>query len=224
MEEATIRRLPLHADRPLDPIDPTCLEQRYPRGRPIIRQGEPCGRLFLVRAGVVREYSVLPCGREVVLGLWGPGQIFGRLPPLVELPSPTYVRAMTDCRLASVGQTHLQEMLRHRPFYAASLMGAIGERARRLGEVLEKTLAEDVSGRVMHALRSLARDHGEATPEGAMIAIDLTQEDLAGMVGASRETVNRSLASLIAEHRLRIERRRYLLVERDGDWEEDRAG
>ena len=224
MEEATIRRLPLHADRLLDPFDPTCLEHRYPRGRPIIRQGEPCGRLFLVRSGLVREYSVLPCGREVVLGLWGPGQIFGRLPPLVELPSPTYARAVSDCRLVSVGPTHLQEMLRYRPSHAASLMAAIGERARRLGEVLGRTLGEDVSGRVMHALSSLARDHGEVTPEGAVIDIELTQEDLAGMVGASREAVNRSVASLIAQRRIRIERRRYVLLEQERDWEKDRAG
>src|SRR3990170_2203422 len=182
MEEASIRRLPLHAGGTLDTVDLASLERSHWRGRPIVRQGEPCGRLFLIRSGVVRESSVSPSGREVVLGLWGPGQVFGRLPPLVTLPSPTYARALTECRVIGLGPPELRTLLTDRPASAAALMAAISDRARRLAENLDRTLGKDVPGRVLDALRSLARDHGRPCPEGAVIDLAPTHEDLAGIV------------------------------------------
>lgn len=217
MHEATIRRLPLDGGDPhaaLWYVFRDDLERHYLRGSHIVRQGEVCGTLFIVLAGIVRESAVSPEGRDAVLGLWGAGQVFGRLPPLVATPSATGARALTECRALALSPADLRRVLAERPGAAPALAAAVADRARTLARSLERALWYDAHTRIREQLRDLAGRFGAPDDVGRRrIELPLVQEDLAAMVGASRETANRAVARLIADGRLRLERRRYVVAD-----------
>lgn len=171
--------------------------RRLPHEEIVVRQGDPLECLFLVTRGVVRLSSVTRGGREVVVGLLGPGDLFGESALLGE-PSPVQAQVVGTSDVVTIRLEHLWDVLRHHPGTAQELLRLIASRLHKTSRALEETLAGDVPSRLSHRLRDLAESHGAHTPEGVVIRVPLTQEELARMVGASREAVNRTLGGLSA--------------------------
>ena len=98
---------------------------------------------------------------------------------------------------------------------AATLLAALARRLRRTNDVLADLVFTDVPGRVAKALLDLAGRFGRPVEDGVLVAHDLTQEELAQLVGASRETVNKALADFASRGWLRLEARAVLLLDVD---------
>ena len=173
------------------------MPRRLPHEGIVVRQGEPLECLYLVTRGAVRLSSVTREGREVVVGLLGAGDLFGESALLGE-PSPVQARVVGTTDIVTIPLEHLWNVLRHHPGTARELLRLIASRLHRTSRALEETLAGDVPARLSNRLRDLAEAHGMHTPDGVMIRVPLTQEELARMVGASREAVNRTLGGLAA--------------------------
>lgn len=192
-------------DRPAADTPP----RRFEHGDAILHQGDNVPCLYLLRSGAVRLSTVLPSGREVVLGVLGPGDVFGEQ-ALLGTPSPVDVRAIGSAQvrplpLASI-RTDLDDRQR-----AGDLLLRVAGRLHRTSAALGDALALDVSSRVSRRLCDLAERHGRPGADGVRLAIPLTQEDLARMVGASREAVNKTLGRLAARGLVRTQGRRYLI-------------
>lgn len=186
--------------------------RRYEHGDVVVRQGETVTCLRLVTRGVVRLSAVAPSGREVVVGLLGPGDVFGELALLGGGPSPVEARAVgasTSVVVITLGA--LRAVLQRAPATAEELLRLIAARLHHTASALEEALAHDVPTRVSLRLRHLARSHGTSGEGGVRLPVRLTQEEIARMVGATRESVNRSLAGLAARGLLRVEDRRFVL-------------
>ena len=186
--------------------------RRYEHGDVVVRQGETVTCLRLVTGGAVRLSAVAPSGREVVVGLLGPGDVFGELALLGGGASPVEARAVGDATSVVVLSTGaLRAVMERAPATAEELLRLIAARLHHTAAALEEALAHDVPTRVSLRLRDLARSHGIVGTGGVRLPARLTQEELARMVGATRESVNRSLAGLSARGLLRVEDRRYIL-------------
>ena len=123
-------------------------------------------------------------------------------------PSPT------PCCIG-VGNDDLDQWLRGRPDVARHLLRALARRLRRTNEALADLVFSDVPGRVAKALLDLSERFGRPTDDGLRVAHDLTQEELAQLVGASRETVNKALADFASRGWLRLEARAVVLLDID---------
>lgn len=178
-------------------------------GEVITRQGDPVACLHLVAAGAVRLTAVSPGGREVVVGVLGPGDLFGERALLDGGPSPVEARAVLRSEILAIPVACIDAVVDRNPATATELLRLIAARLHRTSETLEEALLLDVTARVARRLARLARDHGEAGEDG--VVLSLTQEELARMVGASRESVNRALASLAARGLVRTGGRRILV-------------
>jgi CRP/FNR family cyclic AMP-dependent transcriptional regulator len=189
--------------------------RRYGHGEVLVRQGEETSTLWLIRAGAVRLSAVTASGREVVVALLGPGDLFGESALLPDQRSSVEARAVGSVEIVALPEAAISDIVRHAPRTAEQLLRLIATRLHRTGSALEDTLAHDVPTRVSLRLRELARAHGSTTAAGVRLPPRLTQEELARMVGATRESVNRSLAVLAARGLLRIEGRRYVLPDPD---------
>jgi CRP/FNR family transcriptional regulator len=185
--------------------------RRFGHGEVIVRQGEPAACLHLVSAGAVRLAAVTPGGREVVVALLGPGDVFGEMALLGGGPSPVEARAAGDAAVVTLPVGSLRAVLERAPETAEELLRLVAARLHRTEAALEEALVHDVPSRVSLRLRELARSHGTPGAEGVRLPPRLTQEELARMVGASRESVNRSLTSLTARGLLRVKDHRYVL-------------
>ncbi|HEX6231364.1 MAG TPA: Crp/Fnr family transcriptional regulator [Actinomycetota bacterium] len=188
--------------------------RRLPHGEVITRQGDAVTSLFLVTAGAVRLSAVTVPGREVVVGLLGPGDLFGE-GGLLGVRSPVEARAIGGAEVVALPLETLGDMLCRHPATAEELLRLIAARLHRTSEVLRDALAGDVRTRVSRRLHELAREHGAPQPDGVRLRVPLTQEELARMVGASREAVNRTLGALAARGLVRTDGRAVVIPDPD---------
>ena len=165
------------------------------RGSVLFSEGEPGDRLYVVTDGKIKLGATSNDGRETLLGVLGPGEMFGELSLFDPGPRTATASALTDARLLGLGHDDLTPWLTGRPEVALSLLQALAQRLRRTNEAMADLVFSDVPGRVAKALLDLASRFGQAQPDGSILVThDLTQEELAQLVGASRETVNKALA------------------------------
>jgi CRP-like cAMP-binding protein len=123
--------------------------------------------------------------------------------------------AVTGTTVLSMGHEALLPWLVGRPDLAVALLAALARRLRRTNVALADLVFSDVPGRVAKALLDLGEKFGEATPNGLLVHHELTQEELAQLVGASRETVNKALADFSQRGWIRIEQRSVTLLDVD---------
>lgn len=171
--------------------------RRLPHGAVITRQGAVVTSLFLVTSGAVRLSAVTETGREVVVGLLCRGDLFGEAALLGE-PSQVRAQAVGPTTVLAMPLRSLRSVLECQPATAEQLLRLIASRLHRTSTALEDALTADVPGRVVGRLRDLVAHHGEPGPAGIRLRVPLTQDELARMVGASRESVNRTVGALSA--------------------------
>ncbi|MEP6628904.1 MAG: Crp/Fnr family transcriptional regulator, partial [Lapillicoccus sp.] len=143
----------------------------------------------------------------------GPGEMFGELSLFDPGPRTMTATAVAETQLMELGNDSLTGLLSGRPEVAKALLGALAQRLRRTNEHLADLVFTDVPGRVAKALLDLAARFGRPVEEGVMVSHDLTQEELAQLVGASRETVNKALADFATRGWLKLEARAVLLLD-----------
>jgi CRP/FNR family transcriptional regulator, cyclic AMP receptor protein len=152
-------------------------------------------------------------GRENLLSVIGPSEMFGELSLFDPRPRTASAIAVTECRLAGLGHDDLRPWLTGHPEVAVQLLRALAQRLRKTNDVMADLVFTDVPGRVAKALLDLAERFGQPSDVGLHVHHDLTQEELAQLVGASRETVNKALADFAARGWLRIEARAVVILD-----------
>jgi CRP-like cAMP-binding protein len=185
------------------------------RGEVLFSEGEPGDRLYVVVEGKIKLGRTSADGRENLLAVLGPGEMFGELSLFDPGLRTAAATAVIDTELLALGHSDLEPWLRGRPEVAGTLLAALAQRLRRTNEAMADLVFSDVPGRVAKALLDLARRFGVSGDEGVHVTHDLTQEELAQLVGASRETVNKALADFQQRGWIRHEARAVVLLDLD---------
>jgi CRP/FNR family transcriptional regulator, cyclic AMP receptor protein len=188
-------------------------EVRLPRGQSLFAEGDPGDRVYVITTGKIKLGRTAPDGRENLLAILGTGEMFGELSLFDPGPRTAGASAVTDSTLLELSHDDLQPWLTERPEVAVQLLAALARRLRRTNEAMADLIFSDVPGRVAKALLDLATRFGVQAEDGVHVTHDLTQEELAQLVGASRETVNKALADFAARGWLRLEARAVVLLD-----------
>jgi len=187
----------------------------FGRGEVLFHEGESGDQLFVIRTGKIKLGRRSGDGRENLLSVQGPGEMFGELSLFDPGPRTATATVVADATLLELAHTDLIAWLQAHPTVAVHLLKALAHRLRRTNEALADLVFSDVPGRVAKALLDLSTRFGEPVDEGIRVAHDLTQEELAQLVGASRETVNKALADFAARGWVRREGRAVVLLDVD---------
>ncbi len=187
------------------------IEQRLTKGDVLFSEGDIGDKLFLIDAGKIKLGHTAPDGRESLIAVLGAGEMLGELSLFDPGPRTATAVAVTKSKVLWMGHDALLPWLVGRPDLAVSLLASLARRLRRTNEAMADLVFSDVPGRVAKALLDLGSKFGEACPEGLLVSHDLTQEELAQLVGASRETVNKALADFSQRGWIRIEQRQVTL-------------
>jgi CRP-like cAMP-binding protein len=139
--------------------------------------------------------------------------MFGELSLFDPGPRTSTATAVTDAKLLSLGQEKLLPWLAENPNVSLQLLARLAQRLRRTNEAVGDLVFSDVPGRVAKALLDLGERFGKQTDEGLFVHHDLTQEELAQLVGASRETVNKALADFAGRNWLKLDGRAVLITD-----------
>ena len=213
-----VRTAPLFAD--MEPENSQALIASmtvvtFPRGEVLFHEGEDGDRLFVIRSGKIKLGRRSSDGRENLLSVQGPGEMFGELSLFDPGPRTATATVVADATLLELAHTDMIAWLEANPTVGVHLLRALAHRLRRTNEALADLVFSDVPGRVAKALLDLSTRFGEPVDEGIRVAHDLTQEELAQLVGASRETVNKALADFAARGWVRREGRAVVLLDLD---------
>ncbi len=218
MENDALRRAPLFSaldDEAASALRASMSQTRVRRGQVIFREGDSGDRLYVVTEGKVKLGRTSSDGRENLLAILGPGQMFGELSLFDPGPRSATATAVTDVTMEELSHAELLRWLTGRPDVARGLLSQLAARLRRANDVVADLVFSDVPGRVAKALLDLSVRFGRTADDGVHVHHDLTQEELAQLVGASRETVNKALADFTARGWLRLEPRSVVLLDVD---------
>jgi CRP/FNR family transcriptional regulator len=209
-----VRRAPLF--KALDDEAATALQSQMSRthmerGDVLFHEGDRGDTLYVIAEGKIKLGRTSPDGRENLVAILGPGEMFGELSLFDPGPRTMTATAVAETQLLELGNDSLTGLLTGRPEVAKALLAALAQRLRRTNAHLADLVFTDVPGRVAKALLELSERFGRAVDGGILVSHDLTQEELAQLVGASRETVNKALADFATRGWLRLEARAVLL-------------
>jgi CRP/FNR family transcriptional regulator, cyclic AMP receptor protein len=165
----------------------------FARGYAVFAEGEPGDRLYIIISGKVKLGRRSTDGRQNILAVMGPSDMFGELSIFDPGPRTSSATTITKVRAVSMDRDALRAWITDCPEIAEQLLRVLARRLRRTNDNLADLIFTDVPGRVAKQLLQLARRFG--TQEGGALRVthDLTQQEIAQLVGASRETVNKAL-------------------------------
>jgi len=183
-------------------LEPAALERlsarlkviTFPKDGVIVSQSDPGDSMFIIDQGRVKVVLYGDSGREVILSIFRSGDFFGEMSLLDGQPRSANVIALEDARLLVLSREDFVQHLHEAPSTALSILAEMSARLRRADEVIGNLALLDVYGRVARVLVELARRDGHTTDEGIVIRERPTHQDLAAMIGTSRETVSRVLS------------------------------
>jgi CRP/FNR family cyclic AMP-dependent transcriptional regulator len=215
-DESVVRRAPLFTaldDAAAAALRASMETVRLPKGATLFSEGDEGENLYVIVEGKLKLGTSSGDGRENLLSILGPGEMFGELSLFDAGPRTSTATAVTDVKLLSLSHDQVIPWVTAHPQVALDLLERLAQRLRRTNEVVGDLVFSDVPGRVAKALLDLGERFGKATDEGLYVHHDLTQEELAQLVGASRETVNKALADFAGRNWIRLDGRAVLIID-----------
>ena len=217
-EDEVVRRAPLFTA--LDDAQSASLRAsmdsvKISKGGILFKEGDEGEHVYVIVDGKLKLGTASGDGRENLLSILGPGEMFGELSLFDPGPRTSTATAVTDAKLLSLSHEKLIPWLKGNPEVSLHLLARLAQRLRRTNEAVGDLVFSDVPGRVAKALLQLAHRFGSQNDEGIHVNHDLTQEELAQLVGASRETVNKALADFAGRNWLRLEARAVTILDEE---------
>ncbi len=215
-EEEVVRRAPLFTaldDAAAVSLHASMDSVKIAKGGILFKEGDEGEHLYVIVEGKLKLGTSSRDGRENLLSILGPGEMFGELSLFDPGPRTSTATAVTDAKMLALSHEKVIPWLKQNPEVSLQLLERLAQRLRRTNEAVGDLVFSDVPGRVAKALIDLGDRFGKQTDEGLLVHHDLTQEELAQLVGASRETVNKALADFAGRGWLKLDGRAVLITD-----------
>lgn len=178
------------------------------RGKDLFLEGEEADTLYVVAEGRIAIVKSFVDRKDSMVALIEPGDLFGEMGLFQQQVRSATARAVEHSRLLMVPYPPIKRALESRPALLWSLVSLLAQRLRSTDEALADTMFLDVTGRTAKRILEISNNSDK-------FVIPLTQEELAGLVGASRERVNKTLAAFVKSGIIDIKDRNYTILDRD---------
>lgn len=165
----------------------------HPARHTIFQEGEPGDHLLVVMHGRVKVSLISPEGKEAILSILEPGDVFGEMALLDGEPRSASVTTMEKCSFLVIWRQDFLPFLERNPQVSLKLLAALSKRLRATNDMVGSLSFLNLPARLARILINLGQQYGKLTGEGIAIGIKLSQEELGNLVGVSRESVNRQI-------------------------------
>jgi CRP/FNR family cyclic AMP-dependent transcriptional regulator len=186
--------------------------QVFPRKSLVYLPSDRGTAIFLLTAGRVRLYHVTSDGKETVLTFIEPGEIFGEFTLFGQTQREEFAEAMDKSTVVMIPGSEVQRLMETQPSLTIQLTRLIGLRRQRIERRLKSLLFRSNRERLAFLLLELAEKYGASKREGVTLGIRLSHQELASMIGSTRETVTVLLGELQLEGCLLVKRRQITLT------------
>ena len=168
--------------------------------------------VYLLEHGLVRIYRLAPSGAETTFGYIRPGEVFGELAVFSDRPRESYASAVGPTRVWRLVREAMSAVLAEHPGIAIAITKQVGSRMKRIESRVEHLVFRPVPSRLACILLELAEDFGRREKDYLLLDLQISQQELATLIGASRQAVNASLRELQRDGVVRREGRRLALL------------
>ena len=175
-----------------DKLTAHCQTRTYPANAILITEGDQTDSLYVIVEGEVKVFANDNTGKEVILNILGPGEYFGEIALVDDQPRSASVMTISPTKVMIISKGNFKRCLEENPDMSFNLIRALTKQVRALTDSVKNLALMDVYGRVAHTLLDLA----DEIDGKQVIEQKLTHQDIANMVGASREMVSRILKDL----------------------------
>jgi CRP/FNR family transcriptional regulator len=182
--------------------------QSFKKGDLLFHAGAPSRHVYFLRSGRIKIYQPCPCGKEVILWFCFPGDMFGFAEVVQGEGRVVNAVACETSEVLSITQAQFADFLQTHPAASLLVMQALSCRLRALGEFVVNLVNDDVQTRIMKLILRLRASRGVRDAQDVQLDIALTHQEIADMVGATRQTVTSILSDLQRRGLLRQEHRR----------------
>lgn len=207
---AILKRVPLFAEldeNELERLAALVVFRDYPKSAFIFMEGDPGEALFFIKRGKVKIYKTTPDGREQILHFLKEGDIFAEVVLFDGGPYPATAEVMEASTIGMLRNADVEDLIRREPGIAIKILHVMSRRLREAQAHIRDIALRDMYGRVASVLYRLCQEHGTPCREGVRIDLGISRQELAGMVGTTRETVTRILSEFKRMGILHLERR-----------------
>jgi CRP-like cAMP-binding protein len=207
-----LRSIPLFshvADADLEQIASHLIERRYPRNTTIVEEGLPGDYMYIIREGRVKVTKLSEDGREKILAFFEPGHFVGDMALLDRAPRSASVKALTPVRVLALSRADFTGLIRKSPDLAIAVIRELSGRLRAVNDQASALSFQRVKDRTKGLLIRLAKD--PAAEADRVMTPALTHQQIADMIGTSRETVTRVIKDLKGAGWLAQEGKRYVV-------------
>ena len=198
-------------DRELDVVRAVAAEKSYPKNAVVLTEGEMGDSLYMIQSGKVKVFIGDEDGREIILKILGPGDFFGEMSMIDKQARSASVNTSEASTFLVLTHAAFEKCVEQSPRIANMVMRILAQRVREADRKIGTLALMDVYGRVASTLLELS----VYTNGKLMVAEKLSQQDLANMVGASREMVNRILKDLSDRGFISIESKTITIINRE---------
>ncbi len=203
-------------DEELKQLAPLVIERQLKRNTAIFHENYPAAAFYLVKRGRMKIYKMSRDGREQVLAILGEGQIFGDVPVFDGGPYPAGATTVDDAEIYLIPSNDFRQLLRRHPEIALKVIKVLGQRLRQAMELVRDLSFKQAPHRLAGLLLKLARESGSETADGTVeVDLSMSRQEIAEVVGTSRETVTRELKKLERAGIIRIDRRLVTILDRE---------
>jgi CRP/FNR family cyclic AMP-dependent transcriptional regulator len=199
------------SDRELDVVRSVSTEKTYPKNAVVLTEGEMGDSLYMIQSGKVKVFIGDEDGREIILKILGPGDFFGEMSMIDKQPRSASVSTIEAAMFLVIAHAGFERCVEEAPRIGTMVMQVLAQRVREADRKIGTLALMDVYGRVASTLLELSvYSNGKL-----MVGEKLSQQDLANMVGASREMVNRILKDLSERGFISIESKSITIINRE---------
>lgn len=199
------------ADEDLRALMGLARKRTFRSGEIIFHRDDVGQVLYVIKEGKVKICLISPEGQEISLVVLGKGDCFGEFALIDGLPRSADAVALEKVECYTLQRGDFHNAIMKNPQIAIQVMEMLAKRLRKTDEKVEELIVLDVYGRVAKKLLDLADEHGVKVDDGTRIDMRLTQQDLASMVGASRESVNKVIGYFSDKHYISTDRHKITL-------------
>ena len=196
-------------------IDEIASETKFKRGEYIFFEGESGDKFYIIKDGQVKLTKMIKNGDEQILNIFSNNDIIAEIVAFDKGNYPASAVTMTDTKVIVFDQSELEELILKHPSIGIKLLREMSGRLRRAQQNVRDLALKDSSARVAGLLIFLAEKYGKIKKEKIILDISLTQQELASMIGSSRETVSRVLGNFEAEGLIKTSRKKIVIYKKE---------
>ncbi len=197
-------------------INQVTIERRYKKNGTIFAEGEPGDGFHYIKSGKVKIIKLAADGREHIINILGPGEVFAEVLLFNAAPYPATAVALEDSCIGIIRNSELEKAFLAHPRIAFHVIKVMSKKLLFAQMKIKSLAFSDSNAKIAQALDNLARRYGKKTSRGVEIAVEITRQEVANLAGTTRETVSRVFGIMKKDKVLDDDERRIVVLDLEG--------